>query len=99
MVTSPPLTEVTTPAGLTVAMYVLLDDQVTVVVAVPVTVAVSPWWRSGVANVYADSLSVMATVAAAGVGRPARVRVGYRAGVQTGVAAGLTGCRLSARRK
>ena len=43
-------------------MYVLLDAQVTVVVAVPVTVAVSPWWRSGVASVNADSLSVMATV-------------------------------------
>ena len=43
MVASPPLTEVTTPAGLTVAMYVLLEVQVTVVVALPVTVAVSPW--------------------------------------------------------
>ena len=61
IVASPPLTDVTTPAALTVAMYVLLDDQVTVVVALPVTVAVRPWCRSGVANVYADSLTVTAT--------------------------------------
>ena len=41
IVASPPLTEVTTPLALTVAIYVLLEDQVTVAVAVPVTLAVS----------------------------------------------------------
>src|SRR3954467_5761272 len=61
MVTWPPLTDVTTPAALTVAMYELLEDQATVVVAAPVTVAVSPWCRSGVSIVKDDSLSVSAT--------------------------------------
>ena len=57
----PPLTDTTWPAALTVAMYVLLDVQVVVVVALPVTVAVRPWCRSGVSNVYDDSLRVIAT--------------------------------------
>ena len=51
IVACPPLTDTTWPAPLTVAMYVLLDAQVTVVVALPVTVAVSPWCRSAVSNV------------------------------------------------
>jgi len=56
----PPLTDTTWPPAVTVAMYVLLDVQVTVVVALPVTVAVRGWRRSGVSNVYAVSLSVIA---------------------------------------
>src|SRR5262252_4838895 len=60
MVACPPLTEVTTPPALTVAMYVSLDAQVTVVV----TVAVSVCETSGVGNEISVSLRVTETGAA-----------------------------------
>ena len=80
-------------------MYVLLDVQVVVVVALPVTVAVSPWCRSGVVERVrrlaqgdrdrSHDRVGRAAVVRDGAGVGCGIDVGVGAGVGPGVAAGL----------